>query len=248
MGVSGEPVQVGARPPGPRVIGHRGWPARHPDNTLAGIGEALAAVGMAEVDVRRSADGELLLSHDPALGGLVVADTPWAVLAEVDLGGGRAPVLLDDLLAAFPTDPLNLEVKNDPGEPGHEPDHRIALDTAGRARPGDLLSSFWWPSMDAVREAFPSVSTGLLFEEDVAMTAAIEHALGRGHRAVIPRFTVLLSDRGSISLARSAGLDVVTWTVNDPGVARDLAAAGVTAIITDDPGTIAAALAIRETP
>lgn len=244
MSISGYGLQMSR--PGPRVIGHRGWPARHPDNSLAGIGEALAAVGMAEVDVRRSADGELLLSHDPVLAGLVVADTPWAVLAEVDLGDGSGPVLLDRLLAAFPDSPLNLEVKNDPTEPGHEPDHRIALDTAGRARAGDLLSSFWWPSIDAVREAFPAVATGLLLEEGIEMSAAVEHALARGHRAVIPRFTLLLALPGSISLARAAGLEVVTWTVDDPAIARYLAAAGVSAIITNDPGAIAAAVATEE--
>jgi glycerophosphoryl diester phosphodiesterase len=35
---------------------------------------------------------------------------------------------------------------------------------------------------------------------------------------------------------------VTVWTLNDPEMARDLAAIGVTAIITDDPGLMSQAL------
>ena len=48
----------------PLVIGHRGFPSRHPDNSLAGIAAALAvgADGV-EVDIRRSADGVWVCHH-----------------------------------------------------------------------------------------------------------------------------------------------------------------------------------------
>ncbi|MDH3462835.1 MAG: glycerophosphodiester phosphodiesterase family protein, partial [Acidimicrobiia bacterium] len=60
-----------------RIIGHRGFPARFPDNTLAGfLAAALVGDGI-EVDVRRSKDGKLVLSHDEVLGGHVVPETSW---------------------------------------------------------------------------------------------------------------------------------------------------------------------------
>ena len=114
----------------PVVVGHRGWPRRFPDNTLTGFLAASAVADAIELDVRRSADGKLVLSHDPTVAGLVVSETPWSVLAELDLGDGHKPALLDEALAALPDTPVQLEVKNVPDQPGFEPDHRLALEAA----------------------------------------------------------------------------------------------------------------------
>src|SRR5262245_18224751 len=115
------------------VVGHRGWPARFPDNTLAGFAAAAAVADAVETDIRRSSDGKLILSHVPLLGGLPADTNPWSLLAEVDLGEGHRPVLLDECLASLPGFPVMLEVKNMPHEPGFEPDHRVGLVTAARA-------------------------------------------------------------------------------------------------------------------
>jgi glycerophosphoryl diester phosphodiesterase len=49
----------------PLIIGHRGFPARHPDNSLAGVRAALAAgADGVEVDVRPCADGVWVCHHD----------------------------------------------------------------------------------------------------------------------------------------------------------------------------------------
>jgi glycerophosphoryl diester phosphodiesterase len=223
-----------------RVVGHRGWPTRHPDNCLAGIGEAFGIVSMVEVDVRRSADGVLVLSHDPEVAGLVVADTVWEELRRIDLGGGQRVVTLAEALAAFPDRSFNLEVKNWPGDPGFEDDAGIAVETGLASRQGDLLSSFFWPAMDAVRVAAPHVATGLLLEEGIDVAAAVDHAVERGHAAVIPHWPQLLADGGADQVARAHdnGVGVATWTVNDADVAIRLAGMGVDAIITDDPGSM----------
>ncbi|MDH4116098.1 MAG: glycerophosphodiester phosphodiesterase [Acidimicrobiia bacterium] len=231
-----------------QVVGHRGWAARHPDNSAIGIGAAFGVVDMVEVDIRRCADGPLVLSHDPEIGGHVVADTPWDRLREVGLGEGQRPVLLSEILRSFPDKAFNLEVKNSPFEPGFESEFGLALETAELSRPGDLLSSFYWPTMDAVRASYPRVATGLLLEDDIDLDAAIDHAIERGHAAVIPHWPML--DRaagiGAIRRAHDAGIGVATWTVNDEAVANRLASAGVDAIITDDPGGLVAALGDQE--
>ena len=225
------------------IAGHRGWPTRFPDNTAAGITAALEAVGSIETDVRRTSDGVLVLSHDPVLASRVVCETLWEELAILDLGSGHHPVSLSELLAEIAgPHPLNLEVKNSPAEPGFEPDHLIALETAWSARSDDLLSSFYWPSMDAVRASSPAVATGLLLDDPVSMADAIAHARRMGHRAVIPNWKILMREPDSIASARRAGIHVASWTVNDPAVARKLFAAGVSVIITDDPGGMQAAL------
>src|SRR3972149_6976164 len=49
-----------------RIGGHRGAPDVAPENTLVGFAAALEAGGeYVEMDVRRSADGHLVVLHDP---------------------------------------------------------------------------------------------------------------------------------------------------------------------------------------
>lgn len=197
---------------------------------------------MAEIDVRRTADGRLVLAHDPDVAGRVVARTRWSELAELDLGGGLHPVLLDDVIALLPDFPLNLEVKNDPTQPGFEADGALGLDTADRARPFDLLTSFHWPTVDAVHRAHPNLATGLLATPSYDLGSALDHATVQGHTAVVPHWSMLVADPGAIARAHERGVRVATWTVNDDDVAVGLAEQGIDAIITDDPGRMAETL------
>jgi glycerophosphoryl diester phosphodiesterase len=223
----------------PQVIGHRGWPARFPDNTLAGFLAASIVADAVELDVRRCSDGKLVLSHDPELGGLVVAEHPWSELAEVDLGDGHHPALLDELLAALPDLPIQFEIKNLPFQPGFEPDHRVALEAAERARPGDIVTSFYWPSLGAVRSAFAEVATGVLVGHSGDLGSAIESALQGGHAAVLPHVGL---PREEMARALEKGIEVIPWVVDEASLARELAGFGVSGIITDDPALIRSAL------
>ena len=225
-----------------QIVGHRGWRSRFPDNTLEGIVACAEVADMAEIDVRRTADGRLVLAHDPELGGRVVAGTPWAQLAQLDLGDGMHPVLLDDVLQRLPDFPLNLEVKNDPTQPGFEPDGALGLDTAAWARSGDLITSFWWPTVDAIHRAFPTLATGLLAEPSIDLGSVLDHAVAAGHGTIAPHWSMLIATPEFVGEAHAEGVRVVTWTVNDDDVARQLAEAGVDAIITDDPGRLVATL------
>jgi glycerophosphoryl diester phosphodiesterase len=224
------------------VVGHRGDRARFPDNTLAALLSAGAEVGAVEVDVRRTGDGRLILSHDPELGGHRVASTAWQDLATLDLGGGHRPVVVDEALPALAGVAVDWELKNLPHEPGFEPDHRVALEVAALARPYDIVSSFWWPNVDAVRVHHPDVATGLLVAVSEPFAAAVDHAVRHGHRALFPDRRLLVGHPGRIALAHEAGLAVGVWTVNDPTEGRWLVDAGADAVVTDDPISMRRAL------
>lgn len=213
------------------VLGHRGWPTRYPDNTLAGLIAAADVCDGVEVDIRRSMDGKLVLSHDPEILGHTVADTPWSVLAELDVGGGHHPVLLDEALAALAGVPAQLEVKNLPHEPGFEIDHRLALETADRARSGDLITGFNPETLAAVRRVFPDVETGLAVAAGTDLDQVVKYCLDAGHRALVPHYSL-------ITRSLTTEVEIYPWTVNDPIKARELADLGITGIITDDPGLI----------
>lgn len=223
-----------------RIIGHRGWPARFPDNTIEGFEAAFEVVDMVETDVRRSKDGVLVLCHDPDLNGQPVAETAWSELAGLDLGGGRHPVRLDDALARFSGNRFNLEVKSLPGDPGFDGDHRLALETADRAHPDDLVSCFHWPAVDRVRIENSQVATGLLIDQGQPLIDAVRHAGQGGHAAVIAHWRSLLDHSEWVGSAHEDGLSVLAWTVNDPAMAARLIEYGVDALITDDPGAMLA--------
>jgi glycerophosphoryl diester phosphodiesterase len=208
----------------------------YPDNTLEGIVAAAESVDFVELDVRRSADGRMVLSHEPELGELIISDHSWDELSAVELGDGYRPTLLDAVMEALPEFPLNIEIKNFPAQPGFDPDGTFAVEVAAFARPFDLVTSFYWPTVDSVKAAFPAVRTGLLVYQVGSLSDTIRAATSGGHRAIAPHFSLLIE--GPVPLiekAHSAGLEVLTWTVNDSEMAASLVSAGIDAIISDDP-------------
>jgi glycerophosphoryl diester phosphodiesterase len=217
------------------VVGHRGWPARFPDNTLSGFLAAAAVADAVESDIRRCGDGRLVLSHDPQIDGMDVASTPWSTLAELDLGDGHHPALLDEVLASIPDTPMQMEIKNMPYEPGFENDHRQGLEAAERARPGDVITSFNWSTLDTVKAHYPEVTTGLCMAAFADVGEAVSHCLRMGHSVLVPWVDIAQPE---MARAVGAGLAVYPWVVNDPDTAMELAGVGVAGIITDDPVTL----------
>lgn len=211
-----------------KIVAHRGWPARFPDNVLAGFLAVSDAADAVELDVRRSGDGKLILAHDPEIASHVVATTSSAALVELDVGDGHHPALLDEVLAALPDLPVQLEVKNLPFQPGYEPDQRLALEVAERARPGDMVTSFNPMTVDAVRRVFPQVRTGLALGAGGDLAEAVTTCRRAGHVAVIPAEALI--DRAP----NLEDLEIYPWIVNDPIRAGELAELGVSGIITDD--------------
>lgn len=216
-------------------IGHRGWRERYPDNSLPGLIAASALCDAVEIDVRRSADGKLVLAHDPEIGGLAVAATPWSVLAEVELGGGARPCLLDEALAALPGTPALIEIKNTPGESGFEPDHRLGLEAAAMSRPSDVLISFNWATIDSVNYTFPEVLTGLNVGILGDLDDAIQHCREVGHEFLIPEADLVLARAEPLP----DGIDVAVWSLRrvetDGPSVGELVSKGVWGIITNDP-------------
>jgi len=230
------------------IAGHRGLPLAFPDNTKEGILAAVTVCDMVEFDVRRTRDGVAVLSHDAHVGGRAIIETDWAVLAEVDVGGGLHPARLDDVLQAAGEFPFNFEIKNSPADPDFDETFVFALQAAGRASARDVVTSFHWPTVDAVRGEFPTLSTGLLVDPGGSLEEAAAWATTAGHQVIAPHWSLLGDQPAARTTALAkAGLRVFVWTVNDDYIARRLAAGGAAAIITDDPIRMGAALRGEET-
>lgn len=217
------------------IVGHRGLPTRFPDNSLPGFLAAAQICDRVELDVRRSLDGKLVLSHDPTIGNLTVTETPWPILSEIDLGEGVKPCLLDEALAALPDTPVLIEVKNSPAEPGYEADSRLALEAASRTRPTDAVISFNWDAVERVRQHFPDVDTGLNVGGLGDIDDAVSRCLDGGHRYMVPDVDLLLRSRDVFP----NGIETFVWSSQrfrnfESGIG-ELVSRGVSGIITDDP-------------
>jgi glycerophosphoryl diester phosphodiesterase len=198
----------------------------------------LGAEGV-ELDVRRSADGALVVHHDPLLpSGAPVADTrvtdlpAWVPLLDAALDA------CDGLL-------VNVEVKNLPHEPGWDPDETVAAEVAALVVERKLVervvvSSFTVRTLDAVRAVEPTVATGLLTMPGFDQAAAVRTAVEHGCAAVHPAHQAVTAE--VVAAAHRSALAVTTWTVDDPDELRRLAGLGVDAVITNTPEVALAVL------
>ncbi|NKD77755.1 glycerophosphoryl diester phosphodiesterase [Haematospirillum sp. H1815] len=235
----------------PRVIGHRGACALAPENTLASIRRAaIDGAGMVELDVRLTADGRCVLLHDDTLDRTTDGCGPVSLacldhLSALDAGlwfssdfrGESVPTLEEtiDLLLELGVG-LNLELKP---SPGYEADMvRAVVSVLESMWPSDrllpLLSSFDCTILEYASDLAPSWPLGLIADRLPDDWLALARDLGLksvnlGHEGL---------DMATVQAVRKAGYEVAIWTVNDPVRAQELLCSGVSAIISDDPGTL----------
>ncbi len=202
-------------------------------NTLAAFRAAAAVADGVEFDVRRSADGVLVVVHDAVVDGLVVATTPAADLPD------WLPTLGEALEACAGLRYVDVEVKNALHEPGFDPGPGLATAVA-HAVSREVVTSFHLATLDAARAA-GAARTGWLTLPGYDQLGAVAEAAAHGHGTIAPPDAA--TDRRLVDTAHARGLEVVVWTVNDPARAAELAAWGVDGCITDLPGPVATAAA-----
>lgn len=217
----------------PLVYAHRGASAIAPENTIEAFALArdLGADGV-ELDVRRCADESLVLHHDAALpDGRIIVET----------GRAELPETLPDLAAALDTCRdlvVNIEIKNLPRDPDFDEHCSVVdavvalLERRGRSD-RVLVSSFHLATIDRVKALDPDVATGFLTMLDPSPIDAVRLAVERGHDAVHPWDGMV--DAAAVAAAHAAGLQLNTWTVDDPDRIRALAEMGVDGIVTNVP-------------
>jgi glycerophosphoryl diester phosphodiesterase len=245
------PCSRPACPQLPPVIGHRGAAARAPENTLAGLRVA-KALGCAwvEFDVRLTADGALVLCHDPSLdrttsGTGAVSARSLPAIRNCDAGsrfgpsfaGERVPTLEEALRLAVELDlGANIEIKSDRGrEYATAAAVAATIERLRGQAPSVLVSSFLPSALAALRDLAPQVPRGLLFRLIPRNWAAAASRLGCG---VIGAEDRRLRPYG-VAEIRAAGYQLVAYTVNDPARARLLFGWGVTSVFSDTPDIIA---------
>jgi glycerophosphoryl diester phosphodiesterase len=192
-----------------------------------------------ELDVRRTADGRAAIHHDEALAdGRRICDLTAAELpSEVPL--------LDEALEACEPVEVNVEIKNVRIDGDFDPDQTMAqvvVDTVSRLGIGEriIVSSFGFACIERVRELESSLRTAFLIGGDRDPVPLLDRAAAGDHPGVHPHWAMV--DERLMEHARSLGLFVNVWTVDDPGEIRRLAGLGVDGIVTNVPDVALAAL------
>ena len=235
--------------PYPRWVAHRGAGKLAPENTLAAFRlGARYGYRMFECDVKLSADEVPFLLHDATLerttnGQGIAGQLSWAELSRLDAGSWHSrayagePIASLDAVARYCLGngfALNIEIKPTPG--AESLTGALVADAAARlwahapaGAMAPLLTSFSPDALEAAQSAQPHLPRGLLLEQ--LWTGWLETALRLGCVAVV--CNQALWDESSVRQARSAGLRMSSYTVNDEWAAERLLALGTDAIITD---------------
>jgi glycerophosphoryl diester phosphodiesterase len=241
----------------PRVIAHRGSSGRAPENTLHAMRLAVEeeqADGI-ELDLQRSADGEVIVLHDESLDrttdGTGRADgLDLASLGRLDAGhrfgtgeyrgrGLRIPTLRE-VLETFPSTWLSLDLK--------QGDTHTEVATIGLLREferqGSVVVSAESPAA-AQRLARLAPEFPRFVHRKGVRSFYFRHRLrcfigwsapGESLQIPVRQGRIDLARPQLIRDAHRQGMRVIYWTVNDPDEARVLFARGADGIMTDWPG------------
>lgn len=236
--------------PYPKTIAHRGAGKLAPENTLAAIRHGVSlGYRAAEIDVKLSGDGTLLLMHDDTTNrcsdgrGRVAAKT-WHQLALLDAGSWHSKAFAGEPIPTYwrvanyciaNGVQLNTEIKPCIGRE-RETGAAVALETRAlfcepaHAALMPLLSSFSTDALLAARDAAPEFARAHLFDNPLP-TDWLARCKAVGAIAMDAHWRTLTEE--IVAAAHASGLRVACYTCNELADAERLWAWGVDSVITD---------------
>ena len=233
----------------PLLIGHRGYPARYPENTMASFEGAIkAGCDMIELDVTLTKDRKVVVIHDDTLdrtteGKGSVIDHTLEEIKRLDAGSWfdsrfsseRVPELSEVLKLTADRCLLNIEIKQSAFEADYPADaieHQVVdlVKTAG-TMDRVIISSFDKRILQriAAMEAPPAVA---FISNHGADKSVLEMLLAIKAFSWHPRFKALTRDQ--VDMLHAAGLKIFPWTINTREEAERILALGVDGLICNE--------------
>ena len=224
--------------PSIEIIGHRGSPRDHRENTLASFARAFAlGSDGVELDVHGTSDGVVVIHHDPVTNSragdsgakAVIAESTLASLQAIAVGGGPMPTL-HDLLSVLPESRVAyVEVK----AKGIE-EHVVSVIRSSGTR--CAVHSFDHRIAHRVHQLAPDIPVGIL--QTSYPVNPLRPMRDAGARDLWQQWELI--DPALIDQVHEDGRRVIAWTVNDADVARRLISWRVDGICSDIPGAMRA--------
>jgi glycerophosphoryl diester phosphodiesterase len=245
----------------PLVFAHRGGAKLGPENTMPAFVRGLAAgADGLECDVRLSADGVAVVVHDATLDRTTDASGPVARLTAAELsrvdatcrfvpmpGVADRParsgiVALAEVLAAFPSARLIVEVKDDSVALAH-----AVVETVRRAGAAArvCVGSFHRRVATAVRRAAPEIATSASLPEARALLyrswvrwPTLRHRPFQALQVPETAGRLRVTSPAFFRQAGREGCVVQVWTIDRPDDVRRLFAWGANGVVTDRPDVV----------
>jgi glycerophosphoryl diester phosphodiesterase len=234
------------RPGVVRAIAHRGGGGPL-ENTLAQFAHAVElGFRHLETDLHVTRDGALVVAHDPRLTRVAdderaISDLTRAELAAVRVAGQEPVPTFVELIEAFPSARLTIDLKTDAAV---APMVRL-LDQRPELLDRVCIGSFSSARVTALRDRFGErVLTMATPREIVRLLLAVRlrrrpPRMVAGCIAIPERYPeagrgVAVGDARLLEVAGELGLVMHLWTVNDPQRMRALIDAGAAGIVTDE--------------
>jgi glycerophosphoryl diester phosphodiesterase len=233
----------------PLLIGHRGYPARYPENTLASFKGAMeAGCDMIELDVTLTKDRKVVVIHDDTLNRTTTGKGPvkghsFEEIKQLDAGSWfdarfraeRVPELSEVLQVAAGRCLLNIEIKTSAFEAEYPAD-AIEHQVVGLVKTSGALGQVIISSFDrrilrriAAQGSPPAIA---YISSHGADQSVLEMLRAIQAFSWHPRFTVLT--RGQVKMLQAAGLKIFPWTINTREEARKILALGVDGLICNE--------------
>ena len=235
----------------PAIIGHRGAATEAPENSLAALRLAVSLGADAlELDVRRSADGVLVVIHDPDLRRTsdrqgLIAELSLEQIRRADLSGAADPGIprwpeplavprLEDVFEEFPGIEITVDVK----DPAACEDVSRMVEDFDRV-PRTILYVDAGTDMACFREYPGRRATSVA---QAARLAADPSWLRRAPERDLPEVVhTPLREAGRrlvsadlVKAIHDSGRKIQVWTIDDLPAMEWLSACGVDGIITND--------------
>lgn len=233
-----------------QIIAHRGASKEAPENTLAAIQRALSLnCHCVEIDVRLSKDGVPIVLHDDSVARMIGSEQSPSIdqltlsqLQQFDVGkqfakeftAERIPTLLEVLSLAWNQTGLMIEIKECPQNPKFLVDAVFNVLCKAKKLPSFLiLGSF---SLEILKEIYkhtagfcsPIEVIGIIEEPEMIARFAAQKVkyIALWHKLITKEIMESLKARN---------IEIWSFTIDDPHVAKDLISLGVKGIISNDP-------------
>jgi glycerophosphoryl diester phosphodiesterase len=233
----------------PLLIGHRGYPAKFPENTLASFEGAMqAGCDMIELDVTLTNDRKVVVIHDDTLdrtttGKGPVKDHSLEEIKKLDAGSWfdprfspeRVPEISEVLQLVAGRCLLNIEIKESAFEldyPADAIEHQVVgLVKTGGSMDRVIISSFDKRILQRIA-AMDSPPAVAFISDHGADKSLLDMLLGMRAFSWHPRFKVLTQDQ--VDRLHASGLRVFAWTINTRKEAEKILALGVDGLICNE--------------
>ncbi len=227
------------------IIAHRGASYLAPENTVASAKLAWElGADAVEIDVHLSKDTRVMVIHDgdtkrtcSGKKNLNIEKSPSMLLRDLDAGiwkgeefkGEKIPYLPEIIETVPEGKTLIVEIKS-----GTEILDHIAriLEKYGTNK-NIVFIAFDWKTILATKTRFPDHKCYWLSSSKMGLEKKIAEAADAGLDGVNLHYSLI--NKEIMSLAKEKGLEVYSWTVDDPAEAKHLAELGVAGITTNRP-------------